>query len=106
MSAMNEPTPPAASTQGADARAAVALAPTAGALAPAAASEQDPMRNVGYTVTAYALFLTLFGALLLLSRRRQRLIGARLGEIERSLEAAGRLAAPAGAPLVRARGQD
>ena len=54
----------------------------------AGASEQDPMRNFGFTVSAYALIWVMLVGFWLLSWRRQRALEARLGEVERSLEKA------------------
>jgi hypothetical protein len=60
----------------------------------AGSAGQDPMRNFGFTVTAYALIWAMLVGFWLLSWRRQRALEARLGEVERSLEKAGREPAP------------
>ncbi len=55
----------------------------------AGGGEQDPMRNFGFTVSAYALIWVMLIGFWLLSWRRQRALEARLGEVERSLDKAG-----------------
>jgi hypothetical protein len=50
---------------------------------------QDPMRNFGFTVAAYAIFWAMLLGLVLASWRRQRAIESRLGDVERSLDKAG-----------------
>ena len=56
---------------------------------------QDPMRNFGFTVSAYALIWAMLIGFWLLSWRRQRALEARLGEVELSLEKAAPARAPA-----------
>ncbi|HEU4532794.1 MAG TPA: hypothetical protein VFS00_01705 [Polyangiaceae bacterium] len=61
-----------------------------------ATPDQDPMRNFGYTVSAYALIWIMLVGFWLLSWRRQRALEARLGEVERSLDKASPRAPAAG----------
>lgn len=53
----------------------------------AGATEQDPMRNFGYTVAAYAVLWFILLAFVVLSWRRQAALDARIAELEGALEA-------------------
>ncbi len=46
---------------------------------------EEPMRNFGYTVAAYAVLWLLLIGFVWLTHRRQRALDARLDELERAL---------------------
>ena len=52
----------------------------------AGAADQDPMRNFGYTVAAYAVLWCILLAFVVLSWRRQAALDARLAELESALK--------------------
>jgi hypothetical protein len=52
----------------------------------AGSPSEDPMRNFGFTIAAYAVLWAVLIGFLILSWRRQAALDARLGELESALQ--------------------
>lgn len=85
-----DPTNPLAALSAAPATSALPKETPPTAFGATAVPEQDPMRNFGFTVSAYAVLWVILVAFVVLSFRKQQRLDRRVAELETALQKADR----------------